>query len=56
MPRYKITNRVSKETYEVEAPFAQTACEKLGWLIGNCSVECIREGPYTDISQKEVKR
>ncbi|MFQ6065830.1 MAG: hypothetical protein ACE5K3_00950 [bacterium] len=53
MPRYRVTNRVTKEVSEVEAPFAQVACERLGWMIGNCFVECIREGPFTDIRQKE---
>lgn len=55
MPRYRVTNRVTKETTEVEAPFAQVACERLGWMIGNCHVECIREGPFSDISQKGLK-
>ena len=47
MPRYKISNRITKEAGEVEAPFAQDACESLGWMIGNCHVELLREGPYT---------
>lgn len=49
MPRYKISNRITKEVSEVEAPFAQDACESLGWMIGNCHVELLREGPYTYI-------
>lgn len=56
MPRYRMMNQVTKEVYEVEAPYAQDACERLGWMIGNCHVKCIREGPFTDISQKEVKK
>jgi len=47
MPRYRVRNRITGETYEVEAPFAQDACERVGWLIGNCHVELQREGPYT---------
>ena len=47
MPRYRVRNRITKETHEVEAPFAQDACERLNWMIGNCHVELLREGPYT---------
>ncbi len=47
MPRYRVTNQVTKEVHEIEAPFAQVACEKLGWMIGNCHVKCIRERPFT---------
>lgn len=55
MPRYRITNRAKKETYEIEAPFAQDACEQLGWLIGECFVTCIREGPFTNIRKNPEK-
>lgn len=55
MPRYRVTNRVTKETQEVEAPYAQVACERLGWMIGNCYVRCVREGPFSDIGQKGLK-
>ena len=54
MPTYRITNRVTKERAQVEAPFAQVACERLGWLIGNCHVELIREGPYSDLSKRPI--
>ena len=47
MPRYRITNRVTGETAEVEAPYAQDACNRLGWMIGNCHVKLLREGPFT---------
>jgi len=52
MPRYRIENRVTKEVVEVEAPFAQTACEMVGWLIGNCYVKLIREGHFTNIEER----
>lgn len=52
MPRYRIENRVTKEVVEVEAPFAQTACEMVNWLIGNCYVKLLREGPFTNIEEK----
>jgi len=52
MPRYLVQNRVTKETYEVEAPFAQDACEKLGWTIGDCYVKLLREGPFSHLSEK----
>lgn len=44
MPRYRVQNRITKEWALVEAPFAQEACEALGWLIGECYV---KELPYT---------
>jgi len=55
MPRYRITNRITKEVYEVEAPFAQDACEALGWLIGDCHVQLLREGPMTDIARSPMR-
>lgn len=45
MPLYRITNRTIKETVEVQAPFAQDACERAGWMIGDCFVEMIVERP-----------
>jgi len=51
MPRYRVTNRATKESYEIEAPFAQDACRRLGWLIGFCHVALVREGPYSDLLQ-----
>jgi len=52
MPRYRIENRVTKEVVEVEAPFSQAACEMVGWVIGNCYVKLLREGPFTNIEEK----
>ena len=49
MPRYSIENRITKEVVEIEAPFAQTACEMVGWLIGNCYIKLLREGPFSKI-------
>jgi len=54
MPTYRVTNRVTRERAEVEAPYAQTACERVGWMIGNCFVELIREGPYSDMGKRPV--
>jgi len=51
MPRYRVQNRITKEAYEVEAPFAQDACERLGWMIGDCFIELLREGPFSDITE-----
>lgn len=45
MPRYRVTNRVIKKTLEVKAPYAQAACEALGWLIRDCTVSRIEEDP-----------
>ncbi len=47
MPRYRITNRITGDCYEVEAPFAADACKVLGWQIGDCHVKQLRSGPYT---------
>ena len=52
MPSYRVTNRITKETYDVEAPFAQDACERLGWTIGDCYVELLRESPFSNISAR----
>jgi len=38
MRRYRIMNRVTKEWWEGEADSAQEACQKTGWLIGDCWV------------------
>lgn len=45
MPLYKITNRVTHESHQVEAPYAELACEKLGWMIGFCHVQPGHEQP-----------
>lgn len=55
MPRYRVTNRSTKETAEVEAPYAQDACQRLDWMIGDCYVKVLREGPFTDLSQPPIK-
>jgi len=52
VPRYRIENRATKEVVEVEAPFAQTACEMVDWAIGNCYVKLLRGGPFTNIKEK----
>ena len=52
MPRYRIENRATKKVVEVEAPFAQTACEMVGWVIGNCYVKLLKEGSFSDIKDK----
>jgi len=38
MPRYRIMNRITKEWWEGEAPSAQEACKKAGWMVGDCWV------------------
>lgn len=54
LPTYKVTNRVTREVARIDAPYAQDACERLGWLIGYCHVECVQEGPYTDLGRAPV--
>jgi len=48
MPRYYVERRDTGEAWEVEAAFAKLACEKLGWMIGMCYINIIREGPETN--------
>lgn len=38
MKKYRIMNRITKEWWEGEADSAQEACNKAGWLIGDCWV------------------
>jgi len=38
MPRYRIMNRITREWWEEEAPSAQEACKKAGWMVGDCWV------------------
>lgn len=39
LKRYKVINRVTNEKKTVLAESAQEACEKLGWLIGDCFIQ-----------------
>ena len=41
--RYRITNRITHQTYEASAFSADEACRKLGWLIGDCFVRVVSE-------------
>jgi len=36
---YGVWNRITKELQWVIASSAQEACEKLGWMIGDCQVK-----------------
>jgi len=54
MPRYRIKHRPSGGFREIEAPFAQEACNLAGWMIGNCHVDMVREGPTTYPQQPEI--
>jgi hypothetical protein len=47
LPRYRIRHRPTGAFRELEAPFAQDACTLAGWMIGDCHVELIQEGPLT---------
>ena len=38
MKTYRIWNRVTREWWEGEAGSAQEACQKAGWMIGDCWV------------------
>lgn len=52
MPEYLVKNKLTNDSCIVQAPYARVACEMLGWLIEDCSVEILIEGPFTDISRK----
>jgi len=39
VPRYHITNLITRETAEIDAPFASDACDRLGWPAESCRVE-----------------
>jgi hypothetical protein len=54
MPRYRIHHRPSSGFREIEAPFAQEACNLAGWMIGDCHVDMVREGPTTYPLQPEI--
>jgi len=43
MKVYRITNRATRETQEVQADNASDACRQCGWLIGSCYVEELTE-------------
>lgn len=38
---YRIINRATGEDIEIGADSAQGACQKLGWLIGDCYVKVL---------------
>ena len=38
MKTYRIMNRITKQWWEGEAQSAQEACQKAGWMIGDCWV------------------
>ena len=38
MPRYRVMHRINKMWWEGEAPSAQEACQKAGWIVGDCWV------------------
>ncbi len=43
--KYKIMNRITHDTVEIEADSAQQACEVMGWMIGDCYVKCLWVDP-----------
>ena len=48
MKRYRLMNRKTKEFRDVDAPSAQEACEKVGWLIGDTWVREETRGRYAN--------
>ena len=39
MTSYRVENRATRESGEVEASTAGEACDLLGWMIGDCYVQ-----------------
>ena len=57
--RYRIMNRITKEWWDGEAESAQEACQKAGWLIGDCWVREHSDkgaGGWKKVTDKETKR
>lgn len=54
MRTYRITNRETRKTHDVEADSAQEACRRCGWGIGQCYVQDL--GTKRAQALKEVKR
>lgn len=48
---YRLYNRVTKKWWQGEAQGAQEACQKAGWLIGDCWVR--RRTPVIPNSSKQ---
>ena len=46
MQGYYIENRITKEIVKVAANSAQEACQKAGWLIGDCWVSELGVYPF----------
>ena len=43
MKYYRIANRISHETGVTHAPSSQEACQVLGWMIGDCHIQELKE-------------
>ena len=54
MRTYRITNRETRRTYDIQATSARAACESLGWHVGQCYVQDL--GTKRAQALKEVKR
>ena len=54
MGKYHIVNRITKDCWDGEAESAQEACQRAGWLIGNCWVR--KYPPKGSEDEEEAKR
>ena len=54
MRTYRVTNRETRRTYDIQAKSARAACESLGWHVGRCYIQEI--GSKREEALKEVKR
>ena len=55
MPRYLITNIITHERYELEAHYAEEACQRLGWQPEWCAFFVLRDDWTTDLSETPLK-
>jgi hypothetical protein len=54
MPRYQVTHKASRETWEVEAGFSEDALRAVGWNLEECQILLLREGQFAQIVPPKV--
>ena len=54
MPRYRVTHKISGETWEVEMPFSDDARRVVGWPVTDCWIVLMREGSYAEMPPPKV--
>ena len=54
MPRYRVEHRITKETWEVEADYAEAARLAVGWRLGDCLVYLWTQEPFVVFEASRV--